>query len=132
MGAGENSATARIVDGRHEDGFTLIELLTVMVVLGILLAVAIPAFLGQRERAADAVASSSVRVATVAIEAYHQDHDTYTGMTSSGLRSAYDRALPAGLVLAGLTDSTYCAELTYQGQTWSKAGPGGTVVESSC
>ncbi len=51
----------------HEDGFTLVELLTVVVVIGLLSSIALPRFLGQRERAATASAISTLRGAYIAV-----------------------------------------------------------------
>jgi type IV pilus assembly protein PilA len=58
------------LNGDSEAGFTLIELLVVMLILGILAAIAIPAFFNQREKASDAQAKSAVRTAETAMETY--------------------------------------------------------------
>ena len=66
---------ARIQD---EKGFTLIELLVVILIIGILAAIALPAFLNQREKAQDSEAKSDVRTAQTAMETYYTDNQTYT------------------------------------------------------
>src|SRR5262245_34484833 len=61
---------ARLSGEKSEAGFTLIELLVVMLILGILAAIAIPAFFNQREKATDAQAKSAARTAETAMETY--------------------------------------------------------------
>jgi type IV pilus assembly protein PilA len=68
-----------------EKGFTLIELLVVILIIGILAAIALPAFLGQREKGQDAQAKSAVRNAASAAEAYYTDNQQYTGMDEGAL-----------------------------------------------
>src|SRR3982750_2771785 len=62
---------------QEEKGFTLIELLVVILIIGILAAIALPAFLGQRARAQDTEAKSAVRQAQTAIETFYTDNQTY-------------------------------------------------------
>lgn len=62
------------LNGDSEAGFTLIELLVVMLILGILAAIAIPAFFNQREKANDAQAKSMARTAETAAETYSTEH----------------------------------------------------------
>ncbi|MGW6130592.1 prepilin-type N-terminal cleavage/methylation domain-containing protein [Cellulomonas sp. NPDC055163] len=67
---------------RGEKGFTLIELLVVVIIIGILAAIAIPAFLKQREKAWASQVVSDVKNASTAAEAYATEHDgLYTGLT---------------------------------------------------
>jgi type IV pilus assembly protein PilA len=74
---------------RSEDGFTLIELMVVLLILAILLAIAIPTFLGVTKSANDRAAQSNLNTAMLnAKAAYQSNSQTYTGVTVATLSSA--------------------------------------------
>ena len=71
---------------RRSRGFSLMELLVVVTIIGILAAIAIPAFARQREKADDGVAKSLVRAGQSAMEVYFAESQTYVGANAIALR----------------------------------------------
>jgi type IV pilus assembly protein PilA len=70
---------------QDEKGFTLIELLVVILIIGILAAIALPAFLNQREKAQDSEAKTGARTVQTALETYYSDNQDYTGADATAL-----------------------------------------------
>ncbi len=118
---------------RSQHGFTLVELLVVLIVVALLIAIAVPSYLGMRDRGADSAAQASVRTIGPAIGAYYNDNGTYVGMSVGRLRRRYDRGLPQDRYrLRSMTATSYCVEATVSGHTWSKIGPAGSIAAGSC
>ena len=69
--------------GQDEEGFSLIELMVVVLVIAVLLGVAVPAFLGSRDRANDRAVTSNVRNAFTAARVFYDDKQVYTDDTGA-------------------------------------------------
>ena len=127
---------------KSESAFTLIELLVVLIIIGVLLAIAIPSYLGFQKKAQQTAAASDVREAIPDATAFYSDNNTYTNMTAAGLKSTYDSGMQLfqaatsstkevpGIVKAEPTGTgaTYCISAQDAGNWAHVNGPGGQVV----
>jgi type IV pilus assembly protein PilA len=109
-----------------ESAFTLIELLVVLIIIGVLLAIAVPSYLGFKDRAEIKGSAANVRSSIPAAEAFYSDNNTYTGMTLSALQGV-DAGISPTLVVFG-NGQNFCLS-DHQGTHYAKyVGPGGQVL----
>ncbi len=123
--------TKRINGSEREGGFTLIELLVVIIIIGILLAIAIPSYLKFRDRANESAAKANVRAAIPAVEAYYADNNAYTGMTLAGLQASYDAGVK-NITIVSAGASTYCVKSQVGQAEFFKAGPSSDITSTPC
>jgi type IV pilus assembly protein PilA len=116
-----------------ESGFTLVELLVVVLIIGLLAALAISSFLSQRSKAQDAEAKQVMRTASHALQVFHMEHDTFNATVAdlveieSSLRSARH------LVVNGTTDTYDIAVDSASGQnTYTVARDADGEVQRGC
>ena len=129
---------------KEESGFTLIELLIVLVIIGILLAIAVPSYLGFKDRASKSAAQANVRSAVPAVEAYYADHGNYAFTLNPDNTAASSTlgallAIDAGIKLTTVkavtvttANDSYCIDNTQGGFSYHKSGPAGDISTSAC
>jgi prepilin-type N-terminal cleavage/methylation domain-containing protein len=117
-----------------DGGFTIIELLIVIIIIGILVSITVPSFLGLQDRANRGAAMTTVRAASSDIEAYYADNGTFAGISAAVLKASYDETLDTSnlyVVATGTNDSSFIACSVSNGWYGYKLGPAEPVASSA-
>ena len=112
---------------REDEGFTLIELMVVVLIMGILMAIAIPTFLSTRGAAYDATAKSNATNAFTGEKAYYQDNQVFLDLAVSG-GATMDNSLPWANAAVPTSGTVTADAYTYNAGTWTAdKGAGNTA-----
>jgi len=101
----------------HRKGFTLIELLIVVVIIGILAAIAIPKFANTKEKAYIASMKSDLRNLVTAQEAYFSDNNSVYAATTTAMGTSYRASTGVTVALGSVTATGWAATATHGSTT---------------
>jgi type IV pilus assembly protein PilA len=111
---------------QDDKGFTLIELMVVVLIIAILIAIAIPTFLGLRQRAQNRAAQSNLRNAMTAAKAFYTDGETYVGFTPV-VAAGVEPSLTWNAAAASTQNTVSIRDLSATTVTLSSLSASGTI-----
>jgi type IV pilus assembly protein PilA len=117
---------------KDQDGFTLIELLVVILIIGILAAIALPAFLSQRQKGMDSQAKVILTTARTSFATYYLNEGTYVATTGDLI--AIEPALGDAInfTVTGTATTWEASALSRSGTTFSIRFDGTNQYERDC
>ena len=116
---------------RRNDGFTLIELLIVVVIIGLLAAIAVPKFSSTKEKAYTATMKGDLRNLATAQEAYWNDNAAYYGGSFPSTQMVYNPSVGVTITIGSATGSGWAATSTHANSPVSCALFAGPVAPPS-
>ena len=115
---------------KGEQGFTLIELVTIVAIIGVLAAIAIPTYASYRNKSFDAAVKSDLRNAATAQEAYFLDNQTYSPAIENLEAQPYNfyRSRDVNILVTSADAKSYTMTAVHpgSGKVYVLSGPGGT------
>ncbi len=112
---------------RSEDGFTLIELVVVLAILGILIALAVPRYLGARRSALISEGDNTLQELKTLAWAYYQQYGTWTGIATGNFNSIFGFTAPSNACWSFSISAASATSVTPQ----ADGNPAGAPVKCS-